>query len=255
MADRVEIFLGNLFAEPCDIIVLPSSRSGLTTDRTQIDIDNHLIPAPRVSKGLGETELIRLPDGHDTAKFVCWAASVGAYASLNAAIWNIGKRLAEYAESYPDVKLISSPLLGAGAGQLQRTACARALAEGFLSGKPNSATLRIAIEEEAADHRELQAVVTSVLQKHRTLSGEQIEGLIDALIAAFSRDELQRMTHIELDVFYDTVVSNGTLTSQVYELISWAQRNGRIEDLVRGARDQNPGNQLLNEYAKSIGLE
>ena len=245
--------MGDLFSEPCDIIVLPSSRSGLTTYRTQTDINTYGIPTPRVTKPLGETELIGLPGGHAVARFVCWAASVGAYASLNAAIWNIGKRLAEYAESYPDVKLISSPLLGAGAGQLQRTACARALAEGFLSGKPNGATLRIAVEEEA-DYRELQTVVANVLREHRALNGDQIEEFRDALIAAFSKDELKMMTHIELDVYFDTVVGDGTLRTQVYQLILWAERNGRTVDLIRGARSQVPGNQQLREFAESMGI-
>lgn len=254
MADRVELFLGDLFSEPCDIIVLPSSQSGLTTTRTQTDIDTYWIPAPRLTKPLGETELIGLPEGHTIARFVCWAASVGAYASVNAAIRNIGKRLAEYAESYPDAKLISSPLLGTGAGQLQESASARALAEGFLSGKPNGATLRIVVEEEA-EYRELQAVVANVVQKHRALSGDQIEELRDALIAAFSKDELQMMTHFELDVLFDTVVGDGTFETQVYQLILWAERNGRTVDLIRGARSQVPGNQRLREFAESMGID
>lgn len=56
MAGRVEIRVGDLFSEHCDVIVLPSSRSGTITSRTRADIETHRIPPPRYKKALGETE-------------------------------------------------------------------------------------------------------------------------------------------------------------------------------------------------------
>lgn len=44
MAGRVEIRVGDLFSEHCDVIVLPSSRSGTITSRTRADIETHRIP-------------------------------------------------------------------------------------------------------------------------------------------------------------------------------------------------------------------
>jgi hypothetical protein len=43
--------------------------------------------------------------------------------------------------------------------------------------------------------------------------------------------------------------SKNGLSDVVFELIGWANSHGKVEELVRGAREQNPGNPKLKAFA------
>ena len=74
----------------------------------------------------------------------------------------------------------------------------------------------------------------------------RLEQLHDALLDAFrSHDSLKRMVRFELDQNLDEVAGQGPLTDVVYRLVEWADAEGRLGDLLRGARAQNPGNERL----------
>ncbi len=87
------------------------------------------------------------------------------------------------------------------------------------------------------------------------LTGQQIEALQNALIAAFpSYDTQKRMLRFQLDKRLEEIVGTGALKKITFDLIETAEAEGWLYELVQGARKQNPGNPPLIEFEKSIGL-
>ena len=83
------------------------------------------------------------------------------------------------------------------------------------------------------------------------LSGQQFGALQQALLNAFSLDELRMMVRIELGENLDTIASTGSLSAITGELIGWAERTYRLADLVQGASKTRPGNRELQAFAAS----
>ena len=78
-----------------------------------------------------------------------------------------------------------------------------------------------------------------------TLTGAQIAQLRDALLAAYPRrDDLRMMARVELGENLDAIAGGDTLRAVAFSLIEWAQRTGRVEELIAGARRGNPGNPM-----------
>ena len=83
------------------------------------------------------------------------------------------------------------------------------------------------------------------------LSGSQFKQIQDALLSAFgSREGLAMMVRFELDENLAVIAGGDTLSAQVFSLISWAESAGRVQALVAGARNQNPGNAALQALAR-----
>jgi hypothetical protein len=83
------------------------------------------------------------------------------------------------------------------------------------------------------------------------LSGPQVQALQDALLAAFTRTQLERMVRIELGQTLDHIVGEGPLEIVVFRLITeWAEREGKVEELIWGASRQNKSNPKLNACIK-----
>ena len=74
------------------------------------------------------------------------------------------------------------------------------------------------------------------------LTGKQLKQLHDALLGAFSLADLQQMVKFELDENLDAIAGGGNLSQTVFNLIQWAERRGRMENLVQGAVNQNENN-------------
>lgn len=82
------------------------------------------------------------------------------------------------------------------------------------------------------------------------LDGKATEQLQDALLAAFpTRSALASMVRFQLDENLDALASPGSLQTTVFELIAWAESQGRIAKLVEGACAANPGNPALRAFA------
>lgn len=78
------------------------------------------------------------------------------------------------------------------------------------------------------------------------LSGIQIGELVDALLSAYpTRDDLRIMVRMELDTSLDVVAEGANLRIVAFNLVTWAERSGRMGDLVTGALRHNPGNPAL----------
>ncbi|MFO7633731.1 MAG: SUMF1/EgtB/PvdO family nonheme iron enzyme [Caldilinea sp.] len=84
------------------------------------------------------------------------------------------------------------------------------------------------------------------------LSNAQNKQLLEALLSAFpSRDELRMMVKLELDVNLEEVAGGDRLRIVTFNLVTWAQRTGRIDDLVSGALAQNSGNPPLQQFVRT----
>jgi len=85
------------------------------------------------------------------------------------------------------------------------------------------------------------------------LSGAQLQQILSALISAYPTvGALDRMVSFGLDENLQAIAGNGNLNDVVFELIRWAQARGRLEELVREASEQNPGNPELQAVAGSF---
>src|SRR5947199_2295732 len=87
------------------------------------------------------------------------------------------------------------------------------------------------------------------------LSGPQQKQLQKALISAYPiRSALEQMVFHGLGVHLDAITAQGGLEQVVFELLRWAQAQGRLEELIRAAREQNSGNQELQRVAAQLGV-
>jgi hypothetical protein len=123
-----------------DLVVLPCSAKGTVSRAAQKRVSDYQIPLP-TPKALGEIEVIPFTGPGSLSKEVAWAASVLDDKSTPQTISNVGRRLAEYANSNLKVRLLESPLLGGGAGGLDPVEAGMALRQGFLAACEVEATL------------------------------------------------------------------------------------------------------------------
>jgi hypothetical protein len=74
----------------------------------------------------------------------------------------------------------------------------------------------------------------------------------EALLSAFNRSELEQLIYFKLAVNLNDVVADGPYRQVVTDLIKWANGQGKIESLLRAAREENPGNVLLRQFDDAI---
>jgi hypothetical protein len=87
------------------------------------------------------------------------------------------------------------------------------------------------------------------------LSGNQLKELQLALIDAFPNTaSLEQMLSFELNQNLRAIAGEGSLQDIVFKLIQAAISQGWVEDLVRAACNDNPGNQKLKAIAKELLL-
>jgi hypothetical protein len=84
------------------------------------------------------------------------------------------------------------------------------------------------------------------------LAPGQFEGLLNSLLAAFNLQSLRRMLRTKLDVRLDHIAGNGPFTDAVHDVIDWAEREGRVEQLVREASAFVPKNEQLQRFAREF---
>jgi formylglycine-generating enzyme required for sulfatase activity len=77
------------------------------------------------------------------------------------------------------------------------------------------------------------------------LPGQFLIQIQQAVLGAFSRDELRRLLKAELDLDLDHVVADRDLGAQVFDLLIWLQRRGRMNEFLACALRANPTNPAL----------
>jgi len=88
-----------------------------------------------------------------------------------------------------------------------------------------------------------------------SLTGSQAKQFQEALLSAYpSRSALTRMVKFGLDENLDTITSSGNLSETDFELITWAEAQGRLEALLAAARAEAPGNVLLQKLERQLML-
>jgi hypothetical protein len=84
------------------------------------------------------------------------------------------------------------------------------------------------------------------------LDGELIGALHFALLDAFTPDTMRQMTRIYLDQALENIAGGSDFSGVTFNLIAWAERNGRLPELLNGAIAAVPGNARLKDCAASI---
>ena len=144
----VQLKLGDMFDGPSDLIVLPCSTAGTITSFVRQRLIHHSIPYPQPGLELGDVSVIPFEGGENIAQYVAYAASVESNSSSENAIRRIGQQLGAATTERPTIRLVSSPLLGAGAGGLQSEVVVDALSSGFKSTAHRDARLVIHVLHE-----------------------------------------------------------------------------------------------------------
>ena len=81
----------------------------------------------------------------------------------------------------------------------------------------------------------------------------RLRAVCDAISGAFSEDEFERVL-LDFGVVLDELAAPGAWPSRVYAVVLWAQRGGRLVELVQAAQAANPGNAALKGLAgESVG--
>ena len=84
------------------------------------------------------------------------------------------------------------------------------------------------------------------------LTGSQLQELQSALLSAYgSPSPLAQMVRIQLDQNLNTIVGGDNLGEIVFNLITWAERMGKLQQLVEGAAEANPGNASLQNWIEA----
>lgn len=84
------------------------------------------------------------------------------------------------------------------------------------------------------------------------LTGKQIAKIQEALLDAYpARDDLRMMVRIELNETLEAIADGANQRVVIFNLVSWAERTGRSDDLVQGAYRRNQGNPALQQLLQT----
>jgi hypothetical protein len=85
------------------------------------------------------------------------------------------------------------------------------------------------------------------------LSGDQIRKLHYAILCGFRADDLEQLLRFDLNERLDNIVPTGReLSSVVFELIQWAERSGRADELIQAIRRARPNNKEVQKFAREF---
>jgi HEAT repeat protein len=81
------------------------------------------------------------------------------------------------------------------------------------------------------------------------LSGTSEKRLHHAILSGFSRSDLERLVWFELNERLENITRPGPLNDVVFDLIHWAEKNGRTEELLRAIQRAQPDNEEMQAIA------
>jgi hypothetical protein len=80
----------------------------------------------------------------------------------------------------------------------------------------------------------------SAMDKVGKLSGLQKRILRDAILETFDRDDLALMVSDRLDTRLDVIVGSRRFDREVFDLIEWAGRRAKLDQLIGGVTAERP---------------
>jgi formylglycine-generating enzyme required for sulfatase activity len=87
----------------------------------------------------------------------------------------------------------------------------------------------------------------------KKLRGVKSRRFREALLDAFpTRDLLEQMVRVGLGENLEVISADENLSVTVFDLLTWAESRGKVDDLLACARQANPGNELLHALANEI---
>lgn len=88
------------------------------------------------------------------------------------------------------------------------------------------------------------------------LTGLRVQQICDALSDAYpTRDALRMLLRLELDENLEEVAGGENQSVAVFNLVTWAERSGRIDELIAAARRRMPGNEALQQLGAAWGTQ
>ena len=148
MPGSIQLEVGDIFNGPSDLIVLPCSSGGGITGFVRNRLEEFNIQYPSGKIEFGHIHVFPFSGAENIASYVAFAASVKSMKTSEEALEEIGQQLGTFASKNPSVQLISSPLLGTGAGGLSPIAAFKSLTKGFFAKSPENVVLKICILSE-----------------------------------------------------------------------------------------------------------
>ena len=85
------------------------------------------------------------------------------------------------------------------------------------------------------------------------LTGPQFGQFQKALVSAFTTKALSMMVTTQLGENLEAIADMSKLDTAAFDLIGWAQRTGKLPDLIRGALAANPESPDLKAFVASLG--
>jgi hypothetical protein len=84
------------------------------------------------------------------------------------------------------------------------------------------------------------------------LSADQTKKLHAAILAGYNGSDLEQLARFELGERLDNLVKPGALPDVVLNLIDWAEKQDRVEDLIRAVQRGRPANKEIQRLAGSL---
>lgn len=92
------------------------------------------------------------------------------------------------------------------------------------------------------------------LEPHRSMTGSEVERLIDALCEAFPPPfELEMLLRLRLNKRLDDIAHPAPGCHMVFQVVKAAEREGWLQDLVRAACDYTPTRPAMNLFSREFG--
>lgn len=82
-------------------------------------------------------------------------------------------------------------------------------------------------------------------------TAQQFKQLQEIMLGAFTLASLKQMVRFELGENLDSIAGGGNSSEVVFNLLDWAERTGRANDLVEAAHRANSGNPQLKAFYQS----
>src|SRR5580704_10153687 len=88
------------------------------------------------------------------------------------------------------------------------------------------------------------------------LPGATVKRLQEAMLAAFpTRSTLAELVRVGLDENLEAIAAPENLRATVFQLLGWAEAQGRTPALLAAARRENPGNAALRSFTEELAGE